>query len=672
MKKLNILALSAALAAISAFGDEPSPPWTNSQVQAHLRLELKDDVNEVHFVSTNNDGNVFTKVYQLKYADPYEMRPFLICAVGGAYDASTDTSMPFLSRKICTLTTKVECIKYLDGVGMVIVSAEDYRFSDSTNGMSIDEIIAALDHPGITSSNKQKIRLYFPKYWDASSLVTALLRSGMDGVVENQWGLQGGKDRAKADVPLNAIFFTFPEYSAKNIDRMLALYDRPCPEALVTYTVYEIDSEIDSQVGTDFQAWKNGPGTDLFAVASRQTQGWNVSQMSPARTYVDSGSARYMNFSPKWNTKYLDFLASKGKAQVVTSGFLSLLNSETGYIGSTTRVPTLTTGAARPSSGITQVRYCNAYLANLNNVNFTTAVTSGGVTTTTTTIPLTSSGVALANPPIAAATGGNFMITEAQWTTYNGSGAAIIDYTYYIHIDGGAAYLQDSNGANLGKEAKLYSPSVGSQISFSTSGASGAPVTWTTAGQSDAYYSLAIQKAPKRDTTIQAVKTASDNYGFELTLTPTVNEKMTVLDLEMVNTSLVGFASDGSARTNRSQVKTRLQAPNDGARFYVGGIDKELVVRDQGGLPWFSSIPVLGWAFSDERETHKKSQLVAVLECVPAAPDTAAPAGVMSEISALRGKLADYGVKSAPFDENDYGFGQFLLDADKKSLDPLP
>jgi len=394
----------------------------------------------------------------------------------------------------------------------------------------------------------------------------------MDGAVESQWGLLGGKDRVRADVPLNALFFTFPEYSAKNINAMLNLYDRPCPEALITYTVYEFDREIDGQVGTDFQAWKNGPGTDLFAVASRQTQGWNVAQMSPARTYIDSGSARYINFSPKWNTKYLDFLASKGKAQVVTSGFLSLMNSETGFIGSTAQDAAIVTGAARASSGITQVRYSKGYLANLNQLNFTTSVTVAGVTTTTTTVPVTSSGVSMANPPEPVSVGGNYMISEAQWTTYNGSGSPVIDYTYYIHIDGSGAYLQDANGANLGQEAKLYAPSVGSQINFSVTGASGAPVAWTVAGQSDAYYGIAIQKAPKRDTSIQTIKSAQDSYGFEMTIVPTVNEKMTVLDYQVVNSSLVGFNSDGSARIDRSQVGGSVQAPNSGQRFFIGGI----------------------------------------------------------------------------------------------------
>jgi hypothetical protein len=466
------------------------------------------------------------------------------------------------------------------------------------------------------------------------------------------------------------MFFTYPEYEAKNIDRMLALYDRPCPEALITYSVYEIDSEIDSQVGTDFQAWKNGPGTDLFSVASRQTQGWNVTQMAPARSYVDAGSARYINFSPKWNTKYVDMLATKGKAKVITSGFLSLQNSQTGFIGSTTRVPIIKTGDARSSSGITQVRYWNGTLTAAQSMWFT-YTPSGATTTSTVPAPLTAAGVPLANPAIISGGSCNMMITEAQWTTYNGSGVPAIDYTYYLHVAGGGAYIVDANGNNLGSEAKLYASNAGTQLIFALTNG-GAQATWSTAGSGDAYYGIAVQKAPKRDTSIQALKSAGDSYGFELTLTPTVNEKMTLLDYSMINTSLVGFNSDGSARTSRSLVAGSLQAPNSGQRFFVGGVDKEMIVRDQSGLPWLSSIPGLGWLVAEERETHKKSRMLAVIECVASAPDTSVPAGVMAEISKIKERISSYGVKSEPFDENDYGFEQFFLDSEKKSFDPLP
>ena len=34
--------------------------------------------------------------------------------------------------------TAVECLKYVDGTGLLIVSAEEYRFKDYGNGMGID------------------------------------------------------------------------------------------------------------------------------------------------------------------------------------------------------------------------------------------------------------------------------------------------------------------------------------------------------------------------------------------------------------------------------------------------------------------------------------------------------------------------------------------------------
>ena len=34
--------------------------------------------------------------------------------------------------------TAVECLKYVDGTGLLIVSAEEYRFKDYENGMGID------------------------------------------------------------------------------------------------------------------------------------------------------------------------------------------------------------------------------------------------------------------------------------------------------------------------------------------------------------------------------------------------------------------------------------------------------------------------------------------------------------------------------------------------------
>ncbi len=140
----------------------------------------------------------------------------------------------------------------------------------------------------------------------------------------------------------------------------------------------------------------------------------------------------------------------------------------------------------------------------------------------------------------------------------------------------------------------------------------------------------------------------------------------------MTNTNLIGFSSNGDVRTSTSNVKTKVSVNNKGEKFVIGGLNKESVVRAKSSVPYLGTIPVLGWAFTSEREIHKKSQLVAVIECIPVKPETQVPASAMAEIAADKEKISNYGVKAGPFDQNDLGFDQYLLDSDKKGIDPLP
>ena len=642
------LAAGAALAApLTMLGDAATPSPLQSQVQTHLRLDLKDDVKEVHFVNTNNDPWVYTKVYMLKNTDPYEVRPYLVNAIGGFYDVTNVANNEY-GRRVNASTTKVECVKYMDGVGALIVSAEDYRFTDSgkENSMSIDEIVAILDQKGMIYNNNQSYMLYFPKYWDADSLSTVIQRSGMN-VANDQWELQGGQDSVRVDQSLNGLLLYYPTYSKKQFEQMLALYDRPSPEALISYTVYELSKENDSQIGSDFQNWLNGPGSDLVSAGMTSARNWDATQMAPV-TKAGSSSTKFFNFSPKWSTKYLDFLASKSMAQVVTSGSLSIMNSSTGYVGSTTQLPTIVTGAVRSNGGITGSRY-------VQNAAIGTGVSFGSMAT--------DKNVALAD---LGASAGTITIVEGQESKYDGNGNNEISYVYLITVVGGGN-ISDANGKSLGPKVRAYSSSQ------STVTISGVAASWTTGSATDtAYAPFAVQKAPKRNTSIQTIVTSGDTYGFEMTLSPTVNEDASTINVAVVNTNMVGMKSDGTVRLSRSEFGTQVSVGNKGEKFVIGGIDKDQVLRSENGLPWLNNIPGLGWAFSSERESHKKSQLVAVIECVPVMPEVAVPAGIMSDISANKTKIENYGTKCGVIDENDFGFEQFLLDVDKKSLDPLP
>ncbi len=637
----------ASFALDAASVNDATPAPDRSQMQTHLRMEVKDDTKAIHFINTNNDPDIFTKVYVLKHADPYELRPYVKSAVR--------------SERVAGDATKVEAIKYEDGTGMLIVSAEDYRFDKQNIGMSIDEIIESLDMPKVSSSSGSIYYFYFPKYWDSTSLAAVMRNSGLENA-NSEFELQGGKDVVTIDTGLNAMLFYTPKYSIKNIERMLKLYDTPTSEANIKYTIYELNYENDGTLGVDFQAWKNGPGADLFSVGSRWTNGWDAANMAVvSRSYIRNSYTKFISFNPKWNTKYLDFLVARSKAKIITSGELSVMTNTDAYIENTTRLANIEDGAAFDSKANIMAGYQR--LEDVNWDNGTGAVVGNN-------------GRYRLNGAIDEK-GRPLSIFRSDGTTAVG---AVMDFMisksivgnetyYYVKIDSNVdAYLFNSEGENVGKEARCYDAVLQRLTATYRDQNAGAAVytyawvdqtTWVTSS------SYAIQRDVERITHINA-------YGFQLALKPVVCEEATTLDLEMINTNLIGFQDNGAPRTTRTEVSTQVMVSNKGQKFVIGGLDKKQVVRSVSKVPWLGSIPFLGWIFSSESEVVKKSEIVAVIECQPLMPDTKLSAEVQKNIDEAKSSIDKYGTKAGFIDQNDYGFNQFLLDKEKTSLDPLP
>jgi len=723
MNRKHLLSIAAAVLASAlaseAIADAPTPAAAASQVQTHLRLELKDDVKEVHFVNTNNDPYVYTKVYVLKNADPYEILPYVVNAVGGIWQPTSAYSTTdvtggrpgsgiapggytgidpqavinnadpqgqwwyYQGRRVNTSNTKVEGIKYLDGTGALIISAEDYRFTKegNENGLSIDEIVASLDLPNIINSAGQQYVLYFPKYWDAASLSTAIKRAGLDGnwtdpAYNSQWGLQEGKDRVRVDSNLNALFFYLTTYNTKHVQDLLALYDKPSPEVFINLNLYELDDEVDSLVGTDFQAWKNGPGSDLFSVASRYTNGWDIAAQNVNHT-VNSNTSKYINFNPRINSRYIDAISAAGRAKSVTRGSISVLENSQGYLASTVRFPTIQDGSNFTATGVSGVRYLKSSsgVAKTALSIGTAAVTEGG-----SSLPTGSTLIQ------GTATSVNVWVVETAWVTTSGTGSSFGNTTQYVYnfqvtgVDG-TAYFQDSSGNNLGSDINVYAatyPTSGNAAQITTIALTG--YSWVS-GTNDPYAAQSISKGTKRNSVVSALGSDSSagfiaKFGYAFSDATSQNVAIagnqTTVPISLTNTSLVGFQNDGTLRTLTSTVNTVVQVNNKGERFVIGGLEKEAVVRSVSKVPWLGDIPGLGYVFDTEREVHKTTKLVAVLDIVPVLPDTAVAADVLSLIANDQERLKNYGTKVFDGTENDQGFDQFLLDSEKKSLDPLP
>ena len=349
MKKIFLLPLSGliAIATAAAPGDSASAPlytsntftpspgiprdknnaptasYMDSQVQAQLRVDLDRNTDAVHFIRDNNDPRVITKTYLLKHAHPYAVRSLL-------RDAIT-------TKRVDASYTGVETILFEDGTALLFVSAEEYRFKDHENGMGIDSLVARLDQPGMLNSSGQPKFVYFPANVPAATLMPMIEKVGMN-VKDDEAELIGGKDKVKLDPDLNCLFFNTANYSRKNIEEMLRKYDVPLPEIKIKLNVYELYSENDDKLGVDFQAWKNNEGTDFFSVGGRFRDNWAATYGGTMARPQGSERTSFYNFNPKWNTRYLDFLTSKGKAKIAYSGEVTVRQNTTSTLSRTTQI----------------------------------------------------------------------------------------------------------------------------------------------------------------------------------------------------------------------------------------------------------------------------------------------------------------------------------------------
>ena len=148
---------------------------------------------------------------------------------------------------------------------------------------------------------------------------------------------------------------------------------------------------------------------------------------------------------------------------------------------------------------------------------------------------------------------------------------------------------------------------------------------------------------------------ASDRFGFSIDMIPTINTKATSLNVRINSSSLIGYTSDGTPRIQQgAEIDTTFMIANNNTKLVIGGIEKSSVVSVSGGLPILKDLPVLGWLFSTESESTKRSQLVIVAELQPQ-NDCSKKA-----VEKIKADLGDAGKT------NTFGYRQYLIDADRK------
>jgi type II secretory pathway component GspD/PulD (secretin) len=386
--------------------------------------------------------------------------------------------------------------------------------------------------------------------------------------------------------------------------------DDPYPEVRAKINVYELYCENDGKLGIYFQAWKNNDGVDLFSTGGRFMKNFTSDGSSLVRKGGWSDT-QYFNFNPKWNTKYIDFLTSKGKAKVLHTCELAVRSGTTAEIERTSQV------FLASQEEIETPEYIEEYI-HLENV------TPG--------VDFDLTAYNKHNKPITISASGTVTLDIVRLS----SATATVADRYSMRLKGGSFIVGGTPyGRKVGARFCEVTDAAGDEIEFESNNV-------------PAYKGNIV------------TTDGSDEFGFRLSLTPSVSEKATMLSVNVSNSSLIGYTSDGSPRIQQgAEVASDFMISNDGTKLVIGGIEKRDVVSVSGGLPILKDLPIIGWVFSTESESTKRSQLLVVAEVIPVRPEEAMTEAEAEETKEIESSLEDAG------GWNTVGYRQFLLDSDR-------
>ena len=703
MNKLNLSLIfaGAVMLALPAAGDtvitpqaipgvsradnhQPTGSYAPSNVQAQLKINVADKTKVINVVRNNSDPFVITKAYTLKNADPYAVRSYLEAAVG--------------AKSVNTSPAQVTAVKFSDGVGAILVSAEEYRFSDSENGKGIDGIVASLDRPGLTFFADADAHLYFPRISRASNLRDMLMKVG-SSELDPQFAIAPGT--VTVDAELNALVVKANKWNWQDMLAMLKQYDRAIPEFKVTYRVIEIFAENDDRIGVDFQSWKNNEGVDLFSAGVVARRNWGTF-FSSAIEKSKNNRTSYWNFNPKWNTRYLDFMTSIGKAKCLAQGELVVQNRQSSAIQVNTGFfydrTYYTAGAKSIAEGCKEFTYTdinpdtilrestskimplhklNAGLADagvnafMTKAGYTMRVMGTQVGTATyydanarkTYQTLLASGLPVSNAE--GYKGIPISTLEAKLAELNAQIAGIPE----AYLPAEIKALKASLTAAINN--KVMQPVTAEQAAI-LANAQTSPLTKYLTGYVDAegnrysgnYYRENygyVDAAPGIIHGWLQYPMVTDGFQFNLKVTPVITGKAATMKFDLSGNSLLGWNSDGSVRRSKSDISTTVQLPYTDQEFVLGGVRKSESVRGNTGLPYLKDLPIIGRLFSTETESIKQSQLVVIAKVEYSRPDSFAGAKIRENL----GKIVKGVNKGMNSRVGNMFFGQYGLDSDR-------
>ncbi len=323
MKRL--IALTAALLALA--GGWPATAQEGAEFKAPDEIET----HLIRVLRTTNKAQTnryVPKVYNMENVNPYDVVRFIRRTM------EIEEGAWFLFGKPQDPKDPNRSVRS----GKAVVIAPLYQIP------SIDELMATIDVPGLTSSSGDEMYYYRPKHRhvedrDWTNLITAVADTALEGDEES--------GDFVADDEVNAFLFYDSPGSIADVQRWMPVLDQPPPQAMIEATLYEVNVENDDALGLDYVAWKNGPGRDLFTAGLFWQKERVPTLTGTGDPLLDTGVGTFSLDHHAWKTKgahysyfldvpgeFFDFLVTKQKARVLTSTKLLTRNRRTALLES--------------------------------------------------------------------------------------------------------------------------------------------------------------------------------------------------------------------------------------------------------------------------------------------------------------------------------------------------
>jgi len=325
-------------------------------------------------------------------------------------------------------------------------------------------------------------------------------------------------------------------------------WDIPPSQIKLDVAIYEINVKNDLKLGLDYVAWKNGPGADLFEGV-----------IADGPSYI--GHFRWVNLHAVATASYVDFLASKGVARLVTRTSVTAKSGTMAELAAVDQVVAFNVSHSPDSS-----RYLNA---------------------------------GYAEPPFA---------------TYAPTAAAP-----------GSVALEPAVATAMANRNDAIIPQF-------------------------------------HDRMLNYIR--SGTIGVFLGVIPYVGLESAEVAISLHITDFDGYTPQDQPLIAHRFVDSYVRV-YDGRPFVLAGLKRHETVRSRNGVPFFSKIPVVGWALGGETNSKRDVELVVVITPTFDVSTNSKIERVESKIkmtsSEEAAKLFAMGQTRMDLPRNWFGFDQWLL-----------